>query len=445
MAMTIPDEPADTQTRPLTVFEITRNIDQKITGQPGLSNVYVKGELIDFKVQPGSGHAYFTLTDKDSDTAATKKAILKCTFFRYTSQNMTFTPKPGMEVLVSGSISLYYQGGQYNFNSREIIELGLGRLMIKIQELKQKLIREGVINPANRKPLPEIPRKLGIVTGLGTAALKDILKQVKDRYPNIDIVISPALVQGEDAPSSIVNALNEISRPKWGCDVIIVGRGGGSAEDLMAFNNEAVCRAIHTCPVPVISAVGHQIDHPVSDDVADVAAATPTDGAKIALPVITEKLESLEMLDRHMHNLLKNLFNISREKLRRIAEKPFYNNPQLLIMEYYRMLDDKEARLQNSLLRLVDKIKTRITSLPDIANIMEKTLMRYRHDFIRVYEVLTAYSPLATLKRGYAVVYKDNRIIKNAAGIDVNDEISIRMHDGNVTATVRARHVLPLL
>jgi len=438
MATTIPDE----QLRPLSVFEITRNIDQKITGQPGLTNVYVKGELIDFKVQPGSGHAYFTLTDKDSDTAATKKAILKCTFFRYTSQNMTFTPRPGMEVLVGGSISLYYQGGQYNFNSREIIELGLGRLMIKIQELKQKLIREGVIDPARRKPLPEIPRRLGIVTGLGTAALKDILKQVKDRYPAIDIVISPALVQGEEAPSSIVAALTELGNPKWGCDVIIVGRGGGSVEDLMAFNNEAVCRAIAACPVPVISAVGHQIDHPVSDDVADVAAATPTDAAKIALPVISEKLDNLEMLDRHLQNLLKNLFAMSRERLRRLAEKPFYDNPQLLIMEYYRMLDEKEGRLQNSLLRLIDSVKTRIGALPDIVGIMEKNLMRCRHDFTQAFEVLTAYSPLATLKRGYAVIYKNGQIVKNSGDIKPGDELSLRLHDGNVIAT--AKTIQPL-
>jgi len=428
------DSGRDFTNRPLSVFEITRNIEQKITGQPGLTNVYVKGEISDFKIQPGSGHAYFTLTDKDSDTTAAKKAILKCTFFRYTSQPMTFSPKPGMEVLVNGSISLYYQGGQYNFNSREIIEIGLGRLMIKIQELKKKFIQEGIINPANRKPLPEIPRRLGIVTGLGTAALKDILKQVHDRYPNVEIVISPALVQGEDAPASIVSALTEISHPKWGCDVIIVGRGGGSAEDLMAFNNEAVCRAIHACPIPVISAVGHQIDHPISDDVADMAAATPTDAAKLALPVIQEKLESLAMINRHMQNLLKNMFNVYQEKLRRISEKPFYRNPELLIMEYYRALDDKEARLQNSLLRILDKTKTRLSGLPDISSIMEKNLMRYRHDFTQLYEVLTAYSPLATLKRGYAVVYKNNEIMKTAAEIQIDDEIQIRLHDGFVTA-----------
>ena len=430
----MPPEIQDEPVRPLSVFEITRNIDQKISGQPGLTNVYVKGEIIDFKVQPASGHAYFTITDKDSDSSTNKKAILKCTFFRYTSQKISFTPKAGMEVLVNGSISLYYQGGQYNFNSREIIEIGLGRLMIKIQELKQKLVREGIINPANRKPLPEIPKKLGIVTGLGTAALKDILKQVQDRYPSINIVICPALVQGEEAPTSIVNAIQEISKPEWECDVIIVGRGGGSPEDLMAFNNEAVCRAIYSCPVPIISAVGHQIDHPISDDVADIAAATPTDGAKIALPVIAEKLESLAMLNRHMDNLLKNIFSVYQEKIRRIIEKPFYTNPELLIIEYYRMLDDQEARLQNALLRLIDKVKTRFSALADIGNIMEKNLMRYRHDFTQLYEVLSAYSPLATLKRGYAVAYKGHQIIKNIKEIQIDENISIRLHDGIIEA-----------
>lgn len=424
----------DETQRPLSIYEVTRLIDLRIHAQPGLANIYVKGEITDFKVQPSSGHAYFTLSDKDAETNGNKKSVLKCTFFRYNSykQNSAFTPRPGMEVLVYGGISVYYQGGQYNFNAREIIEVGLGRLMIKIQELRTKLIKEGVINPELRKTIPEIPRKLGVVTGMGTAALKDILKQVNDRYPNVNVVICPALVQGTEAPQSIANAIREISKPQWGCDVIIVGRGGGSQEDLMAFNEEVVCRAIFECPVPVISAVGHQIDHPVSDDVADMAAATPTDAAKIALPVIHEKLEDLEMLFKHLNNLVVQQFKLAREKLLRITQKPFFVNPEVLITEYYRGLDDKEARLKNALLFMLDRVKNRMRAQKDIHDLWEKQLMTKRYAFNQLSEMLLAFSPLATLKRGYCVAYQDDALVKSVADVRTDSDMNIRMQDGTV-------------
>ncbi|MDH4199585.1 MAG: exodeoxyribonuclease VII large subunit [Spirochaetia bacterium] len=439
----MPATTPDTNEKPLTIYEVTRIIESKLTGQPGLLNIYVKGEITDFKVQPGSGHAYFTLADKDSGSSP-KKALLKCTFFRYSSQqqNISFTPRAGMEVLVFGSISVYYQGGQYNFNAREIIEVGLGRLLIKIQELRIKLINEGIINPETRKKLPEIPRRIGIVTGLGTAALKDILKQVHDRYPHVEIIISPALVQGEDAPKSIVSALEEIAKPQWMCDVIIVGRGGGSPEDLMGFNDEMVCRAIHACPVPVISGVGHQIDHPVSDDVADVAAATPTDAAKLALPVIKEKKESLDMLFRHINNLMSNRFHLYKEKLLRIQEKPFYRNPEILIIDYYRLLDEKENRIKNALSGILERFKNKISRMSDLENIIEKRLMQGRNQFEQLSEKLEAFSPLATLKRGYSVLYQGDKIMNSIKNIHENDKITVRTFDGRLHAIVQSREII---
>jgi exodeoxyribonuclease VII large subunit len=424
---------------PLGIFEITKAIDQRLTGQPGLANIFIKGEITDFKVQQASGHAYFTLTDKETDHNSSKKAVLNCTFFRFTVQKQTFTPRAGMEVLVFGSVSVYYPRGQYNFNAREIIEVGLGKLLIKIQELKQRFINEGVINPANRKKIPLLPRRIGIVTGLGTAALKDIMKQVLDRYPHVEIVISPALVQGIDAPASIVTALKEISLPKWECDVIIIGRGGGSPEDLMAFNDESVCRAIHTCPIPIISAVGHQIDHPVSDDVADLAAATPTDGAKIALPVIHEKEESLLMISKHLNNLITNRLAWYRDKIDRIKDKPFFKNPDSMILDYYRFLDEKEAQLNNAMIRIIDRSRNNIASVPDIEGAIERKLLKLRHDFSQFQERLTAFSPLATLKRGYAMVFKDGTLLKSIQNVQTGNNIEIRLYDGQVFATVSGK------
>lgn len=424
---------AEPGSRPLSVYETTRIIDQKLTGGPELKNIAVAGELLDFKLH-SSGHAYFTLTDKTPDPDPRKKAVLKCTFFRFPADKIGFTPRAGLEVVAIGSVGVYYQGGQYNFNARNLIELGQGNLMLQIQLLKKKLIEEGVIDPEKRKAIPQAPKRIGIVTGLGTAALKDIFKQARDRYPHIEIIVAPALVQGEEAPSSISAAIAEIVKPKWGCELLIVGRGGGSMEDLMAFNSEQVCRAIHASPIPVISAVGHQIDHPVCDDVADVAAATPTDGAKIALPVISELEHTLGLFEKRMESLLKSRFEIYREGLRRIQEKPFYVNPAVLFENYYQYLDEKGARLTDSFVERFRMAKERFLSLPSLNAGVERLIEKRSSELERLLERLAAFSPLATLNRGYALVYQNDEIKRTLAEVDQTKDISVRMADGELKA-----------
>lgn len=421
------------QAKPYSVHELTSMIDHKLTEDGTLQNIAVTGELIDYKRHPSSGHAYFTMTDKESP--ASKKAILKCTFFKFQNRSLNFTPRAGMEVIAIGGVSLYYQGGQYNFNVKQLVEVGMGKLLVQIQELKKKLIEEGLIDPAKRRPLPQIPKRLGIVTGISTAAFQDMLKQVNDRYPHVEVLVAPAMVQGEEAPDSICRALAEISKEKWKCDVIIVGRGGGSAEDLMAFNDEKLCRAIAACPVPIISAVGHQIDHPISDDVADVAAATPTDAAKIALPVISEKLESLELLQRHLNRILENRFSLFQEKLRRINQTPFFKNPYVLIEGYYQQLDEKENRMREAFRNRFEGLSRRFRELPAIEPLAEKVLIDRKNRLDRTTERLFAFSPLSTLKRGYSVVYQDDKIMRELSGIDPQKEISVRMHGGRLRAT----------
>ncbi len=418
--------------KPLSVFEVTQIIDKKLTGDSLLRNIAVAGELLDFK-HHSSGHAYFTLTDKTASDPK-KKAVLKCTFFRFPAGKIGFTPKPGLEVIAIGSVGVYYQGGQYNFNAKHMIELGQGNLLLRVQELKNKLIAEGVINPSLRKPIPRLPRRIGIVTGLGTAALKDIFKQARDRYPHVEILVAPALVQGEEAPRSVAAALREITDPKWKCDLVIVGRGGGSMEDLMPFNDELVCRAIHESSIPVISAVGHQIDHPVCDDVADVAAATPTDGAKIALPVIEDLLHTLSLFEKRIDGLMKSRFDLYREKLKRMEEKPFYDNPAVLIDGYYQYLDDKENRLNDFFHRLLRDKKELFLNLPDIPSLMERYWRARFEELGRLKERLHAFSPLATLKRGFALVYQEGKIRRLASEIDREQDITIKMFDEELRA-----------
>ena len=426
-------EPVE-QAKPLSVFELTRAIEERISEDGLLLNVSVVGEMLDYKEHPSSGHAYFTLTDKEAPTSQSKKAILKCTFFKYYNKNLDFKPRSGMEVLVTGAISVYYQGGQYNLNAKNIIEIGKGKLWLQIQQLRQKFLNEGIINPAKRRALPTIPRKIGIVTGMGTAALKDILKQVHDRYPHVELLIAPAIVQGEEAPASIVEAINEISKPQWGCELLIVGRGGGSMEDLMAFNDESVCRAIAAAPIPVISAVGHQIDHPVSDDVADLAAATPTDAAKLALPVISEKMDELEMIGRHLDQIISHKFTIFSERLKRIEARPLFQNPYLLLEEYYRVLDERETSLRESIGNIISVSKMKFLSLTSIDSAMEKVMTANAHRFNSITEKFTAFSPLATLKRGYSVVFQNKKIMNSVHKLDKNTPLEIQFSDGMVRA-----------
>ena len=423
--------------KPLTIYEVTSNIEKRLTAEPGLQNIGVIGEIVDYKLH-SSGHAYFTLTDKDGAQKTPKKTMLKCTFFRFQSSRVPFVPKAGMEVVAFGSVSVYYQGGQYNFNVRELIEVGKGNLWQKIQELKKKLIQEGIIDPESKKKLPEIPKTMGIVTGLGTAALKDILKQVKDRYPNINIVIAPAVVQGEAAPESISRAIEEIGKDKYNCDVILVSRGGGGPEDLLCFSDELVCRTIHACPVPVVSAIGHQIDHPISDDVADVAAATPTDGAKLALPVIAEKEESLNMLSKHLNQLMINQFSYLGEKLKRLSEKPFFQNPHVLIQEHYQNLDEKESRIREAYSTSLQSWRNTLLALKDITMLAEKNTTHYSNKLDQLKERLYAFSPLQTLQRGYSLVYQKEELIRDAKKINMDEDISIRFHSGSITATPKS-------
>ncbi|MES0490510.1 MAG: exodeoxyribonuclease VII large subunit [Leptospirales bacterium] len=425
----------DAEKKPLSVLDITAQIERRLSEGSGLQNITVIGELIDYKLHPASGHAYFSLTDKDGGGPLKKKAVLKCTFFRGQNRLLNFTPKAGMEVAAMGGVSVYYQGGQYNFNVRKLIEVGKGNLWVKIQELKKQLVEEGVIDPEQRKPLPTLPRKVGLVTGMGTAAFRDIIKQINDRYPAVDIVIAPAMVQGNEAPGSIAAALTEIGKTKWGVDVILLARGGGSPEDLMAFNDEKVARAIYACPVPVVSAIGHQIDHPISDDVADVAAATPTDGAKLILPVIDEKMDQLDMLKRHLNNLMASRFTIINERLKRFSEKPFFQNPYVLIEEFALRLDEKETRMTQAIDQRLRNIRERFLALKDVSLIQEKNILAHRAHLDQINERVIAFSPLATLKRGYSMVYQDGKIVRSADKVKMDKQIEVKMHGGTVTAS----------
>ncbi|MDH5716032.1 MAG: exodeoxyribonuclease VII large subunit [Spirochaetia bacterium] len=421
--------------KPLSVFQVTNIVEDRLVNFSGLKNIAVIGEITEYNKNMSSGHIYFTLCDKDIEKSGVKKAVLRCTFFKFNNRLLNFQPETGMEVLVTGSISVYYQGGVYNFNVRQIQKVGEGALLLRIEKLRKKLIEEGIINPGLRKKLPFLPKRIGIVTGLGTAALRDILKQVKDRYPNVEVLIAPALVQGELAAKSIASAIDEISLTKYKCDLIILTRGGGSIEDLMPFNEEIVAYAIYKCPVPVISAIGHQIDHPISDDTADIAAATPTDGAKIALPVISDIIENLNHFQKRLQSLTSLIFNSYKEKWTRLAEKSFFKDPAVLIENYYLLLDDLENKQREGFRHITDLFRQKLLDVIDIHYLFERFFQNSKHLYEKNSAKLDAFSPLGTLKRGYSITFQNGKILNEAEKINLNKSIEIKFYKGKLEAT----------
>ena len=419
------------QIKPYSVFEFTKIIEERLTTTSLLKNIVLIGEITKF-TKHSSGHIYFTLTDKDTKSSSTKKAIVNCTFFTNANQGLDFIPKEGDEVQVTGSISMYAPSGSYSFNIRYMEKVGTGNLLLQKELLKKKLIVEGIIDPSKKKLLPYLPTTIGIVTSLTGAALQDILKQVEDRYPSINIWAINALMQGEGAPQSIVTALEEISKEEYNCDIILLSRGGGSSEDLAAFDSELVARAIFACPIPIISGIGHQVDHPISDDVADVAAATPTDAAKIALPIVHDLWQNLEKVELRLSQALKLKLNFSKEQLQKFYDKPYFIDPYCLVENYYRNIDDIDKRMQESFKAILDSKKQKLLDMIDIDILYKEKMQQIKMQFLSQKEKLEAFSPLATLKRGYSVAYQGGKILKHAKDTNFDENITIQLMDGSI-------------
>ncbi len=424
--------------QPYSVNSLTHLVGASLAKQE-LQNIAVVGEITEW-AKATSGHLYFTLKDKSSETLPSKKstqssknAILKCTFFRSYNQSLLFEPKIGDEVQVVGSIKLYYQGGVYNFNARSLHKVGAGNLLLQIQELRRNLAKEGIINPHLRKNLPLLPQKIGIITGLKTAAIKDIFKQVADRYPHVNLLIAPALMQGELSADSIQNAFRELRQKKYGCDIILLSRGGGSTEDLMPFNDEKVARAIFQCDIPVLTGIGHEIDHPIADDVADQAGATPTDAAKIALPVVADLLLSLQGVEFRLNQKLKAVFDIFQEKLKRISHSRIFQEPLSIMENYQHRMDELEARLTHGFREKITLLSETLNSLALPYYLFSQILQKNQQHYTTLEEKLLAFSPIATLKRGYSITYQNEKIIRSVQKIDLQKKLELQLHDGKIT------------
>ena len=314
----------------LTVGALTKYIKRKFDADPHLHDCLVKGEISNFK-QHSSGHMYFTLKDD--------KARILAVMFSSANRRMKFTPENGMKVLVRGDVTVYEGSGQYQIYVHDMQPDGVGDLYLAFEQLKEKLTKEGLFAVEHKKPIPKFPATVGVVTSPTGAALRDIITTIKRRYPIAKILILPALVQGDQAAPSITDAINQANEKKHGIDVLIVGRGGGSIEELWAFNEEIVARAIYESTIPIISAVGHETDFTIADFVADLRAPTPTGAAELAVPHIDEWIERVLTKQTRIMRAMKEKVNLQSNKLERIEKSYAFRYPRRLYEQKLEQLD----------------------------------------------------------------------------------------------------------
>lgn len=363
----------------LTVSKINRYIKYKLDNDENLQTVYLKGEISNFKNHT-SGHFYFTLKDETSRIPAV--------MFKSSASKVNFNPQDGMNVLVTGRISCYEANGNYQIYVEEMLEDGVGNLYIEFEKLKKKLGERGYFDEKYKKPIPKFPKRIGVITASTGAAIRDIITTINRRYRLAEIILIPTLVQGERAGEDIVCSLNKAKN--LDLDVIILGRGGGSIEDLWAFNEEIVADAIFNMDIPIISAVGHEIDFTISDFVSDLRAPTPTAAAELAVPNTIDLINNLNQMKTRLGKSVLNKLELSKNKLNALLNSYILKNPKGLY-------EVKMQKLDN----LIDKLNIHTT------NIFESKETKY----ISLIDKMEALNPIKTLKRGYSITKVDNKVV----------------------------------
>lgn len=390
----------------LSVTELNQLVRGKLERDPDLQSVCIRGEISNYKLYP-SGHHYFSL--KDSESA------IRCVLFRGSAASLRFRPENGMQVLAVGRVSLYPRDGSYQFYCTRLLPDGAGDLSVAFEQLKQKLFQEGLFDPAHKKKLPAFPHRVGIVTSPAGAAVHDMLRILGKRYPLSRVILLPVRVQGAEAPGEIARAIDYANAHAI-ADVLIVGRGGGSVEDLWAFNDEGVSRAIFRSRIPVVSAVGHEPDVTISDFTADLRAATPSNAAELVAPDQSELRAALEGMRASMLASMRQRLTRSRQQLTGLSASPMLRNP----MNY----------LQERRLRL-DKLTG------DFRRVGTRLLQARRQGLIRLSASLDAMSPLKVLARGYSMTADaDGRLISSVTEVSPGQSLTILVSDGRIRAAV---------
>ena len=411
----------------ITISELNRYLKTKFENDTNLRMVYLKGEISNFKAHT-RGHYYFTLKDETSR--------LNAVMFSYHTGNLKFMPCDGMKVLVVGRISVYEQTGSYQIYVENMAEDGIGNLYVAFEKLKKDLAKEGLFNPEHKKRIPRMPKKIGIVTASTGAAIRDILTTIKRRYPICETILFPALVQGNDAAADIVKKI-ELANT-YDIDTLIVGRGGGSLEDLWPFNEEIVARAIYNSKVPVISAVGHEIDFTIADFVADLRAPTPTAAAELAVPDTSTILNYLETAKGRSYQAINNTINNYQTRINNVANSYILKKPTAMYEILEQKLDNLIDKLNKEINIVIDNNKVRLFKSSN-SYILTNPSMLYKfkeQTLLGLTEKLEVLNPISTLNRGYGIVKKDNVVVSRIANVKDNDDIVINLRDGNIYSKV---------
>ena len=411
----------------LTITALTRYLKYKFEQDPNLIKVYIKGEISNFKAHT-TGHYYFSLKDDNSK--------INAIMFRTKTANLNFIPKEGMKVLVTGSIRIYEAAGSYQIYVDDMIEDGVGNLYIAFEKLKEKLSKEGLFKEEYKKRLPKIPNKIGIVTASTGAAIRDILSTIKRRFPICETYLFPCLVQGENAPLDIVDKIKMADN--YNLDVLIVGRGGGSFEDLNCFNNEEVARTIFNAKTPIISAVGHEIDFTIADYVADFRAPTPTGAAEIAVPNMVDLKHSLSQYKVRINEAIYKKVNYLKLYLDSIKNSFVIKNPNIMFDSKKQTIDLINEKLNRIIKEKLENNKVKLFQLKNhyILNNPEKL---YKEKIIRLNNIidkLELLNPLNILKRGYTLTYSNEKIIKSIKDIKKDSIIKTSFNDGYIISKV---------
>lgn len=415
----------------ITITEVNKYIKEVINEDLLLRKVYLRGEISNFKAH-SRGHYYFTLKDETSRIAAV--------MFSFNNKNLKFTPYDGMKVLVTGKIDVYESTGAYQIYVEDMSPDGIGALYVAFEELKKKLASEGLFDKDKKKKIRRIPSTIGIVTSPTGAAIKDILTTLKRRFPICNTILFPALVQGENASIDIANKIKLANQVKdiYGIDTLIVGRGGGSLEDLWPFNEEVVARAIYASEIPVISAVGHEIDITISDYVADLRAPTPTAAAELASVDVNTITTYLNTATTRSITALNNIINNNYKRLDSIKNSYILTRPISMYEIKEQKLDMLIDNLDKSINKVLEDNKVKLFTYTN-SYILNNPEMLYKYSSQKLEHIISkleVLNPLNTLNRGYAIIKKDNKVLSSSKNINIDDIIKISLKDGEVSSKV---------
>ena len=413
----------------ISVSQLTNYIKRIISSDSNLREVYVRGEISNYNHYYSSGHRYFSLKDENS--------IIPAVFFKWDSMGLQFEPEDGMKVLVRGKVDVYPDQGRYQLYVKELIDAGKGNLHIAFEQLKKELKAEGYFDDSHKKPIPKYPKRVGVVTSPKGAAIRDIISTIKRRWPLCEIILFPSLVQGEGAKVNIVDQILKADR-EFDLDTLIVGRGGGSIEDLWPFNERIVAKAIYHCETPIISGVGHETDFSIADFVADFRAETPTAAAVRAVPDINEVRSNLDNLDSRANNVMNKQLNDNLEKFGRIMDRTLFENPYIILEKKVLKLDTLRANLGSSSKEMINSSQNRLSKVKgsNVFKDPQSILLNKKVSLKGYLDKLDVLNPLQTIQRGYAVARTGGKIVSHAKDLKKDDELEIEFKDGKVNTRV---------